>query len=173
MRMSFIGVLSDNKTFENIKSKILENSESNKMNILSINLKSIENIRNIKFECIIIDCELEKFKDYYNTLEKLYQNAKFIILNTDYNKKYNTLKKSNKNIITYGLNHKADITVSSITDNDILIYIQKNIENIKENVIEIQEKRIEKKGETNLKIYEILIIYSIFLLYNEKIISEI
>ena len=77
------------------------------------------------------------------------------------------------NIITYGLNQKADITVSSISDIDILIYWQKNLQNREGHKIEIEERRIKRKEKDTLKTYEILIIYALFKIYNKNIIGEI
>ena len=43
--MTFIGVISDHKSFDNINT-LLKNEE---INLIHINRKSIENIKNIKF----------------------------------------------------------------------------------------------------------------------------
>ena len=171
--MSFIGIISDNKTFENVKLNLLKNIKNKKLNIININLKSIENIKNIKFEIIIIEANIEKFNNYMNTIKILCENAKYIIVNTDLNVDTSLLQNYNKNIITYGLNHKAIVTISSVTETDILICLQKNIKDIDQNIIEVQEKRLNKKENCNLKIYEILIIYIITLIYKEEIKEEI
>ena len=57
--MIFIGIMSECKSYENIKEK-LKNEE---INLIHINKKSIENIKNIKFETIIINVKLEEFKE--------------------------------------------------------------------------------------------------------------
>ena len=77
------------------------------------------------------------------------------------------------NKITYGLNQKATVTVSSISDTDILIYWQESLENRKGHRIEIEEKRIRRREKNKLKPYEILIIYILFKIYNKSIIGEI
>ena len=51
--MSFIGVISDNKCFENIKEKIKEKDTKKQLNLIHINSKSIENIKNIKLLLIM------------------------------------------------------------------------------------------------------------------------
>ena len=72
-----------------------------------------------------------------------------------------------------GMNQNAIVTVSSNSEDDILIYWQKSIDNKYGNKIEIEERRI-KKGEDNiLKIDEILILYTILRLYNYPIIEKI
>jgi len=170
--MSFIGIVSDNKSFDNIKNKILENITEPKINILSINLQSINNLKNIKFETIIIDNGLEKLKGYEQTLEQILKNAKYLVINTDINSKIQFSENDNIKIISYGLNHKATVTISSITDENILIYLQRNIKNLKGNILEVEEKNIKIGENESIKIYEILILHVVSLIYNQKIINE-
>ncbi|MCI8412385.1 MAG: hypothetical protein HFJ40_08230 [Clostridia bacterium] len=171
--MSFIGIISDNKSFENIRKKILENIKDSKLNIININRQSIENIQNIKFKIIVIDNNLEKFKNQKSTLQKICKNTQYIILNTDIHLKMEILQNEKVNIITYGLNQKATITMSSIKETDILISLQRNIENIKKEIIEVEEKHIKLNEKDKLKAYEILIIYTILIIYGYKIINQI
>ena len=67
--MSFIGVVSDSKCFDIIKEKIKENDKENQFNLIHINSKSIDNIKNIRFEVLVVNCELEELKDYQSNLE--------------------------------------------------------------------------------------------------------
>ena len=71
------------------------------------------------------------------------------------------------------MNQKATVTVSSITETDILVYLQRNIKNMKNKIIEVGEKRIKIKEGNKLKIYEMLIIYIIFLINKDIIIDQI
>lgn len=170
--MSFIGIISDNKSFEIIKNELLEIIKDKKMNILNITMQNIDNIKNIKFETIVINTNLEKFKNQKENLEKICVSAKYILLNADIELKINFLEEDKVKIITYGLNQKATITVSSITDIDIMIYLQRNIINILGKTLEVEEKRIKIKENSKLKTYEILILYTIFLIYDYTIIQE-
>ncbi len=170
--MSFIGVVANKKCFEHIKNKITQEIKEETINFVQINLRSIENIKNIKFEMLIIEDNLDKFKKNEEIVEKLLENSKYLMLNTDKNPKCEKIKEL-PNKISYGLNQKATITVSSISDTDILIYCQKNLKNKEGNIIEIEEKRIKKKTKNALKTYEILIIYTFFKIYNKTIIEEI
>ena len=170
--MSFIGIVANKKVFENIRKKLLEEISDETINFIQINLRSIENVKNIKFETIIIEDNIEKFKEYEQILEKICDNSEYLIINTDKNIKYEKII-DRKDVITYGLNQKAVVTISSISDTDILIYLQKTLKN-KENLkIDIEERRIKKTGNTELKTYEILIIYILLRLYNKSIINEI
>lgn len=172
-KMYFIGIVSNNKSFEKIRKKILENIKDINMNIININFQTIENIQNVKFETIVIDNNLEKLKNKINYLEKICINSKYVLLNTDVNLGIDIFDAKKINIITYGLNQKATVTVSSIKDTDISIYIQRNIKNIRNEIIEVEERNIKIKEKCKIKAYEILIIYMILRIYEYKIIEEI
>lgn len=171
--MSFIGIISDNKSFEIIKKKIFKNVKANKITIINITRQNIENMKNIKFETIIINNDLQKFKEKEIILQKICTNSKYIVLNSDINLKIDILKNEKVNIITYGLNQKATITMSSIADTDVLISVQRNVENIKKEILEVEEKHINLDEKEKLKPYEILIIYTIFMIYGYKIMEQI
>ena len=170
--MSFIGIIANKKYFENIKKKILEEIKNEAINFVQINIRSIENIKNIKFDILIIEDNIEKFKDNKKILEKICYNTNYLMINTDKNIEYEKTIKA-KQIITYGLNQKATITVSSISDTDILIYLQKSIYNKENNKIEIEERRINREENSIYKTYEILVIYTILKIYNANLIEII
>ena len=165
--MSFVGIDASKKCFENIRKIILEKINEQTISFIHINLRSIENVKNIKFETIIIEDNINKFKDNIEILEKLCSNTKYLIINTDKNPQYMQTMWKNE-VITYGLNQKATVTVSSISDTNILIYLQKSLQNKDKKKIEIEERRIKKKEKSTLKTYEILIIYIILMLYGEE-----
>lgn len=171
--MSFIGIVSNNKSFELLKEKILQNENDLKLSLIHINLKSIENIKNIKFETIIINDDLKKFENQEKVIEQICSEAKYIIINTDINFTSNILAQNQEKVITFGLNTKATVTISSITENGILICLQKNITNIKNKVLEVEEKRVKILKGKQFKTYEILILYIIFSIYDYAIINEI
>ena len=169
--MTFIGIISDCKSFETIK-EYLKNTLKLNCNLIHINKNSIENVKNIRFETIIIDSELSKLKQEKIILENLFEYAKYIIINTDINLKFEELNISKANIITYGLNSKAMVTVSSITDTNILVYLQKELKDCNGKSIEVGEQSIKITENKKLKIYEILIIYIVFLINNKPIIHQ-
>ena len=102
--MSFIGIISNNKSFEQLKERILQNENISNLSLININLKSIENIKNIKFETIIINNELEKFKEKKKIINQICESSKYVIINTDMNPNYEILDKYKEKIITFGLN---------------------------------------------------------------------
>ena len=162
--MSFIGMITNKRCFEKIKKKMLEESKEENLNFVLINLKSIENIKNIKFETIIVEESLEKFKNNKEILQKIFETTQYFMMNTDKNPE----PKEMKNQITYGLNQKADVTISSNSETDILVYWQKTLKNRNGNIIEIEEKRIKKEKGQLLKTYEILIIQTLYKIYQKN-----
>ena len=166
--MTFIGIISDYKSFEKIEEQLKDKKID--INLIHINKKSIQNMKNIKFETIIVDCSLKNFVPEKRIIKQIISNAKYIIINQDLNEKEEWNR--GQKLITYGINQKSDVTVSSITETGILIYLQKNITNRKNKTYEIGEQLIKIKEKNKLKVYEILIIFIIFLLYDSHIIDE-
>ena len=167
--MPFIGIIAKECDSNFIKNEILKNASKNKFEILNINQNNIENIKNIRFETIIINEDITGFLKSSKYLEELIKYSKYLIVNSDINKNINLLDLSEDKIITYGLNHEATITISSVKDEDILICVQKSFKDINENIIEQQEINIKivknnlKKLCNSLSIFTILSIYGEFL----------
>lgn len=166
--MTFVGIISDNKSFQILK----ENIDTQDYNLIQINNKSIENIKNIKFEIIIINKELKSLEEKKLIIDFLCTNSKYILLNTDLNKELNFSQKCKEKIITFGLNHKATVTISSITESSILVYLQRNVKDKKDKLIEVGEKQVKINKDNKIKVYEILIIYIISIINNELIILK-
>lgn len=156
--MSFIGVISNRKSFDNIKNELIKLDDN--ISVIHINLKSIANIKNIKFEIIIIEEKIKKFDSYEESLKKICKESKYIIINSDINKEFDILENNSNIIITYGLNRKANITISSISDTNILIYRQKTFENKHGVLLEIEERKVKINPKNRLMVYEVLIIYA-------------
>lgn len=166
--MTFVGIISDNKSFQVFK----ENIDTQDYNLIQINNKSIDNIKNIKFEIIIINKELKSFEEKKLIIDTLCMNSKYIVINTDLNKEFNFGQKYKDKIITFGLNHKATVTVSSITESNILVYLQRNIKDKNDKLIEVGENQVKINKDNKIKVYEILIIYIILMINNKPIILK-
>ncbi len=166
--MTFVGIISDNKSFQVLK----ENIDTQDYNLIQINNKSIDNIKNIKFEIIIINKELKSFEEKRLIIDTLCDNSKYIVINTDLNKEFNFGQKCKEKIITFGLNHKATVTISSITESSILVYLQRNIKDRNNKLIEVGENQVKINKENKIKVYEILIIYITSIINNEPIILK-
>lgn len=164
--MIFIGIVTDTKS-ENYIRKIQNNNDVfSKYHIIFIKEKSIDNIKNIKFETIIINRE---FNDEYS-LNKLIAKSKYIIVNEDIDMAISLLNDVSSNIITYGFNSKSTITMSSITDDSIQICVQRNILS-KQNEIEQQEISLNKEAES--EVYDIMLLVSMLLIYNKNDIKQV
>ena len=171
-KMIFIGIISEYNSFENIKD-ILKNNYIKDIKLIHINKNSIENIKNIKFETLIIDSNLKDYQNESEIIKEIAANAKYLILNTDINILTLEIKSWNANLITYGLNRKATITISSISESGILIYLQRNLKDTNGDILEIGEDLVRVSEKSKLKIYEILIVYTILLIKQKTIIKEL
>ena len=131
--MIFIGVISDRQRFEILKKNIRKKESKNEITLININKKSIENFKNVRFDAIAIIDSIEKIEDKMNNLEEICKNLKYLIINSDIEIKSNQLADIKSNIITYGGNHKSTVTFSSITDETVLISVQRDFINKMEN----------------------------------------
>ena len=171
--MSFIGIIAESKDFKFIKSKIedLLQEGNSKFDIININSKNIENIKNVRFETVLVNSSLDKFNNQQENIKNILSNIKYLIINSDIQSKRSIFPEELKfEIITYGLNQKATITASSINEDDVIVCLQRNIKNIKNKVIEVNEfdiKLDENKSET---IYNVMAYFTILLMYNRILV---
>ena len=167
--MAFIGIIADSKQ-ESVLKRILDN-RLNRINkehtIIAINDKSIDNIKNIRFETILV-MELNKIKDKQKLLNELFKNSKYLVINADMDSSLEIVNNMKLNIITFGFNSKSTITASSVEEN-FLICVQRKIENINKEVLEPQEievKILEKKLSNSS--HNLMGITSILLIYGKN-----
>ncbi len=146
--MKFVGIIGKNISLKNINNQ--------EINIIRLDEKNIINVKNIKFQLIIINEDLSNFNTKLEYLEKILENTEYVIINSDIYIKMK-IKPFKKKVITYGLNHKATVTISSIKDGNVLIDLQREIETLNKKVIESEEKLVQTTGTVN--VYEILINY--------------
>ena len=167
--MPFIGIIAKESDSNFIKNEVLKNATFNKFEFININKQNIENIKNVRFETIVIDDDLAEFIKASKYLEDLIKNAKYLAINSDIVKNAEILVNSRKNIITYGLNQKATITMSSIKSENILICVQKKFMNIQGKQIEEQEKNVEITKSNLKKICNSMAIFTILTIYGENL----
>ena len=160
--MLFIGLIAKKKDVQSIKKDIKEKE----IEIIEIKENNIENLKNIKFEEIIFLDDINLKENEYTFMKELIQNSKHLIINTDIS--INILRKIGIEkpikIITFGFNSKATITISSIKENKVMIFIQRDIMIAEQKRIETQEKEI--KLENNEKIYNKIVTFIIKELHN-------
>lgn len=135
--MFFIGIVSEEKNEKHIKDILKQKIENE--NVVFINEKNIENIKNIKFKIIVLNKGIDN-----KNIKNILLNAEYLILNSDINVKIDLIENLDLKVITYGFNSKSTVTASSITEEEMLICVQRNIINIKGKKIEAQEINIEK-----------------------------
>ena len=164
--MPFIGIISKESDSNFIKNGVLKNSEHTKFVFLNINISNIENIRNIRFETIIINDDYIDFLKKSKYLEEIIDKAKYYIINSDI---VNNIDFNGKKIIKYGLKHDSDITISSINNENILMCVQKSFTTINETIIEEQEKCIQMAKINRKKICNSMAIFAILTIYGEKL----
>ena len=169
--MFFVGIMAENREFEIIKAEVEKRITNSKLNLIRIKSHNIENMQNIKFDSIIIHQELSKLKEKLYYLEKILHSAQYVILNMDLNENMDILEGKKGMVITYGLNQKSTVTVSSITEDMILIALQRNVYNRKNKMIEVGEKKVAVQ-DGNKKVYEELIVFILDIIYGKKDIFE-
>ena len=164
--MAFIGIISDSKS-EKIIKMILDEKLDKSINIIVINSKSVENLKNIKFETVLIANNNNIIKENKETINKIINNTKYLIINADIEIELEFEEQVELNVITFGFNPKATITASSVED-DILLCIQRNIKDINGKKIEQQEMKIRIFEENiGINTNNLMGISSILLLYGK------
>lgn len=151
--MSVVGIITNSSNIIELKGKT---------NIILINEKSIENIKNVKFDIIIIYHEIKQKEK----IKQLISTCKYVVINTDIRenlKLLNGIEETNTTVITYGFNSKSSITIVSNENDEIILEIQREINNLKNEKIECQEIKMQNNSEKNqiylaiaMKILEIL-----------------
>lgn len=160
--MSLVGIVAKNKDICEIK-KALKNRN---IEIIEITKESIKNIKHIKFEEIIFLQNINIETEEYKYMNEIIANTKFLIFNGDIEIDILSKLEIEKPIktITFGFNSKSTITISSIKDEKIIVYIQRDIENANGEIIEMQEKQIITKDIK--KIYNNIVVFIIKELHN-------
>lgn len=164
--MPFIGMISKENDSNFIKNMVNKNSVKNKFEVININRKSIENIKNIKFDILVIHENIDDLLENSKYLEDMIAKADYVIINSDIQNNLSFFKSIETNIITYGFNAKATITVSSIQDENTMLCIQRSIRGRNNHIIEEQE--LNMKTERN-KLYNMLVIFTILVIYGENL----
>lgn len=162
--MPLVGIIAKKKDIQAIKKDL----EKENIEIIEITRESIINMKNIKFEEIIILKDIQLEEEQYKYMKEIISKVQYLIINGDI--EINLLKeiKIEKpiKVITFGFNSKSTITISSVREEKILICIQRNIEKVNGEIIEEQEKEIIISESNNKKIYNELAKFIIKELHN-------
>ncbi len=142
--MSLIGVLTKSKQESYLKQKL--EKVIPKEQIFFLKESSLENLKNIKFQTVLIGEKVIKSK---KQVRQMVKSAQYVIFNTDIQENLDLLEDLSFKLITYGFNSKATITTSSIEENKIMVCIQRNIQNVQGKVVEPQELKLELEHNEN------------------------
>ena len=163
--MSIIGIIASEGQVNQIRKELKKDLE---VELISINYKSIENIKNIKFKIVIIYDSIEKLKEKQFYVKEILKETKYLLLNKDITINEEIFKDMNANILTYGLKQKSTITVSSIGEKQIIISIQRAFKNIKGKMISEQEIPINLRKNNLMDLYNSIIKIAIINLLSTK-----
>ena len=159
--MSFMGIITNPKD-ENYIKKFLK-KYINIEYVIFINEKNIENMRNIKFDTILLGRKFEENE----ILNEIIRKCKYLILNSDLKVYDNKLDNLNIQIITYGFNQKATITTSSVEEDKIVVFLQRSIVNMYKQYVEQMEISIDI--DKNTETYAVMESIAILLIYCKHI----
>ena len=147
--MDVIGIITKSNNINEIE-KTLEKYGIHEKNIVIITKHTIENIKNVKFDIIIIFDQIEDD----NILKKVLDSSKYLIINTDFKENVKLLNMAeDQYVITFGFNSRATITIISNENDEIILDLQREIENLEKKKIESQEIKLENNFNKN-RIYE-------------------
>ena len=166
--MHFIGIFSNYSEYEMIKQNIIKIVNRKDLELIHISSKNIENMKNIVFETIVL-CHKENMNDEQKSiLNKICRNCMFIVVNEDAFLKTKVISNKKTNCISYGLNHKSTITISSIQEDKAILSIQRNINNLEQKTIEMGEIGVDLKQYKSNQIENLLAIFGIYLIYSTE-----
>lgn len=156
--MYLVGIIE--KTCNTIEmSKILDKKGIyKKCTITKMNQDSLSNFKNVKFDVVIINYEIDIGK-CEKILKSILNSAKVIILNIDYKENLKVVENINTQVITYGFNKKATVTITSCDEDNIMLEIQREIISLNNVVIESREiQSAYETGKNGLHFYTSILI---------------
>lgn len=156
--MAFIGILTDSSHEPYLKQNLSEIIKHNQ--ILFLTQESLKNVKNIKFQVMILGKKITKQQQ---ELRQLLEKTQYLIFNADRTENTEILKDLSFHLITYGFNSKATITASSVEEQKMMICLQRGIQNIEGRSIEPQEIEISLEKEADS--YAVMEMISLKLLF--------
>lgn len=166
--MSFIGIIAENKQGKYIEERLSKNLKTN--TVIKINENTIENIKNVTFDTILIIGNNRKILSKTEIFKQMISKAKYLIINADIETNLEMIDHLNLKVITFGFNSKSSITVSSIKEDSMLLCVQRSLITMEDKEIEPQEFLI--KMDTNkVNIYASIATLIVFIIYGIKLES--
>ncbi len=143
--MPFIGIISEENNENRIRRFLLEKLSWPESSILCIKEKSVENIKNIRFETILL---AKQFKNV-EALKNILKHTTYLVSNVDIEQNWEILKDLELTVITYGFNSKATITASSVEEDQVMVCLQRTMKTREGKQMEPQEIQMEKLESVN------------------------
>ena len=143
--MPFIGIISEENNENRIRRFLLEKLSWPESSILCIKEKSVENIKNIRFETILL---AKQFKNV-EALKNILKHTTYLVSNVDIEQNWEILKDLELTVITYGFNSKATITASSVEEDQVMVCLQRTMKTREGKQMEPQEIQTEKLESVN------------------------
>lgn len=161
--MAFVGIVCETKYENQIRLKLEKELEKN---IIILTQENIENFKNVTFEMIAVFSNHNVMEKKKEVLKSIIEKTKYLIMNADEFINLELMNNLDLQVITYGFNSKSTVTASSVKEEEIFICIQREIKNIQNKKIELQDilvKNVSKNTNTNIiiGIATILLIYGI------------
>ena len=125
--MAFVGIIANDRDFKNIRKTFSKKDISKSVSLIEINENNIENVRNISFETLIFCKQLECDNLGLSYLEKICESLSYLVINSDFDLHIPFSINESCSVITFGLDQKATITISSISESGFVLSLQKNI----------------------------------------------
>lgn len=157
--MSLVGILTQKSHETYLKPKLYNLVAQDQ--IFFLKEDTLSNLRNIKFQTILIGKKVLKNKEQ---LRQIAKNANHLIFNADISENLDLLENLSVKLITYGFNSKATITTSSVEEGKVMVCLQRVLENNQGKKIEPQEFCSEVSEEENG--YEVMELVGLQLLLN-------
>lgn len=143
--MPFIGIISEENNENRIKRFLLEKLDWPESSILCIKEKSIENVKNIRFETILLARQFRNVAIF----KKLLEHTAYLVSNVDIEQNWEILKDLELTVITYGFNLKATITASSVEEEQVMVCLQRTMKTREGKQMEPQEIEMPKLENVN------------------------
>lgn len=158
--MSVIGIITSQNNIIEIEEKIKKYKLEEK-NIIIITKENISNIKNVKFDILIIFEKTETQEE----IKEVVRKSKYVLLNSDYKENLKLIDEhTNSYVITFGYNSRASITIVSNENEEIILEIQREIDLTDSKKIECQEIKMDNNfakkyiyEEISMKILTILL----------------
>ena len=147
--MFFIGIITNQRNEMFIKRRLYNIIPRD--SVIFITEKNIDNIKNIKFETILLDNQINKKK---KEIRKIISSCKYLVLNHDIEIENSIIEDLDLTIITYGFNGKSTFTISSIEENNLIICLQRII--FKKNNKKIEPQEYKVRNDINIDKYAII-----------------